>query len=219
VATDTCLSISGSATNRGVGPRSTYCDLATLPEWPELPYREWCLISMRKRWRIVFPVVGLALFSAVSYHSFRRDREIQRIPSKYFWWSAIRLDSDPMNKGNRGTKPCGSAKENCVSWDLIWVDPGYLEELLMLSALPAFVVGGFAVSALGRLGISQVSSFMCLMPVLIVAWYYFSGWLLERWTRKWSQSSAPRPSMRRPVDVKAHFTFFFLLSVSLFPFS
>lgn len=42
----------------------------------------------------------------------------------------------------------------------------------MLSALPAFLVGGFVVGALGSLGISQVSNFMFLMPVLIFAWYY-----------------------------------------------
>ena len=29
----------------------------------------------------------------------------------------------------------------------------------------------------------------------------------------------PSPSMRRPVDVKAHFALSFFLSVSLFPFS
>jgi hypothetical protein len=54
----------------------------------------------------------------------------------------------------------------------------------MLSALPAFVVGGFTVGGLGKLGISQVSSFMLLMPVLIFGWYYFVGWLLDRWSHK-----------------------------------
>jgi hypothetical protein len=54
----------------------------------------------------------------------------------------------------------------------------------MLSALPSFVVGEFAVRGLGRMGISQVSSFMFLMPVLIFAWYYLIGWLLDRWISK-----------------------------------
>jgi hypothetical protein len=63
----------------------------------------------------------------------------------------------------------------------------------MLSALPAFVVGGFAVSGLGRLGLSQVSSFMFLMPVFIFAWYYFVGWLLDRWIRRLAQPSMPTP--------------------------
>jgi hypothetical protein len=37
------------------------------------------------------------------------------------------------------------------------------------------------------MGISQVSSFMFLMPVLIFAWYYLIGWLLDRWISKRSQ--------------------------------
>jgi hypothetical protein len=60
----------------------------------------------------------------------------------------------------------------------------------MLSAFPAFVVGGLAVGGLGRLGISEFSTFMLLMPVLIVAWYYFVGWLLDRWLGKRRQQSA-----------------------------
>jgi hypothetical protein len=159
---------------------------------------------MRKRWCIIFPVVGLMLFGAVSYRSFRTNQEIQRRPSKYFWWSAIRLDSDPTNKRNQVTRPCKGAEENCMSWDLriTWVDPGLLENFLLLSAFPAFFVGGFAVRALGRLGVNEVSSFMFLMPVLIATWYYFIGWLLDRWTRRRLQPTAPTPSMRRPVSVK-----------------
>ena len=138
-------------------------------------------LNMRKRWRAVLPVIGTILFSVVSYHSLCVDRET---PSRYFWWSSIRLDSDPSNRGNWGAMPCQDGKENC--WELRnkWVDPGLLEEFLMLSALPAFVVGGFAVRTLGTMGINEVSSFMLLMPVLICAWYYFIGWLLDRcnWT-------------------------------------
>jgi hypothetical protein len=67
----------------------------------------------------------------------------------------------------------------------------------MLSALPAFIVGVFAVSGLGRLGLSQVSSFMFLMPILIFAWYYFVGWLLDRWIHWRAQPSMPTPDKRR----------------------
>jgi hypothetical protein len=66
----------------------------------------------------------------------------------------------------------------------------------MISALPAFVLGGFVVGALGRLGINQVSSFMLVMPVLISAWYYFTGWLFDRWIRKRSQPSRLSPDER-----------------------
>jgi hypothetical protein len=148
---------------------------------------------MQKRWTMILPLVGLILFSAVSYHSLRVNKETQRIPSRYFWWSSIRLDSDTANKRIRATTPCEDGKEDCVKWDLAdrWVDPGLLEKFLMLSALPAFVVGGFIVGGLGRLAVSQVSSFMFLMPVLIFVWYYFIGWLLDHWIRKRSKLSVP----------------------------
>jgi hypothetical protein len=54
----------------------------------------------------------------------------------------------------------------------------------MASALPAFIIGGLAVSGLGKLGISQVPRFMLLMPALICAWYFLIGWLLDRWIRR-----------------------------------
>jgi hypothetical protein len=148
-----------------------------------------------RRWRVILPIIGLILFGAVSYHSLRVNQETQHIPSRYFWWSAIRLDSDPMNKRTRTTVPWENGKENCVNWDLKdrWVDPGLVEEFLMLSALPAFIVGRFTVVGLGRLGISQVSSFMFLMPVLIFVWYYFIGWLLDRWIGKKSHLTVPTP--------------------------
>jgi hypothetical protein len=137
---------------------------------------------MRVQWRIVLPVVGLALFSVISYHSFHAKAETQRTPTRYFWWSLIRLDSDPANKRGWDT-----------TWDLgdRWVDPGLLEKFLIISAIPAFVLGGFVVAGLGRLGINQVSSFMFVMPVLIFTWYYLIGWLLDRWIRKRSQPSGP----------------------------
>jgi hypothetical protein len=136
---------------------------------------------MPRRWRLVFPVVGLALFGTVSYHSFRMHGETERAQSKYFWWSVIRLDADRANRQNRTATSCKIGEENC--WDDLrdtWVDPGLLDRVLVLSAFPAFAVGWFATRGLGRLGISQVSSFMCLMPVLIFVWYYFIGWLLNR---------------------------------------
>ena len=150
---------------------------------------------MRKRWRVVLPIIGMTLFSAASYHSLRRNQEIQRAPSRYFWWTAIRLDSDPASKRNWDAIPCRDGKENCVGWELrdIWVYPSLTEQFLMLSALPAFVVGEFAVRGLGRMCISQVSSFMFLMPVLIYAWYYLIGWLLDRWISSRSRWRTPTP--------------------------
>jgi len=145
---------------------------------------------MQKRWRLVLPTVGIILFSVVSYHSLRADREI---PSRYFWWSSIRLDSDPSSRRNSGAIPCQNGKENCWELRTKWVDPGLLEQFLMLSALPAFAVGGFAVRRFGRMSINQVSSFMLMMPVLIGAWYYLIGWLLDRWISRRSRRRTSTP--------------------------
>jgi len=65
----------------------------------------------------------------------------------------------------------------------------------MLSALPAFVVGTAVVRALAHLGVSEVWSFMIVMPLLILAWFYFVGWLTDRWVHKRSQ----RPNMLQRI--------------------
>ena len=154
-------------------------------------------LNMQKRWRVVLPVIGIILFSVVSYHSLRVNRGIQRAPSRYFWWSATRLDSDPVNKRNWnwGATPCQNSKENCSRWDLetIWVDPSLVEQFLILSALPAFIMGGLAVRGLGTIGINQIWSFMLSMPILICAWYYLIGWLLDRWISRRSRRRTPTP--------------------------
>jgi hypothetical protein len=54
----------------------------------------------------------------------------------------------------------------------------------MLSALPAFLAGLGIVHGLARVGVSEVTSFMSSMPLLILAWLYFIGWLFDRWSRK-----------------------------------
>jgi hypothetical protein len=50
----------------------------------------------------------------------------------------------------------------------------------MVSALPAFLVGVAIVRGLGHLGVNEVWSFFTSMPLLIFAWYYFIGWLIDR---------------------------------------
>ncbi len=143
---------------------------------------------MRLRWRLVLPVVGLFLFGSETYQSVRMNREGQHSPSRYFWWSSIRLDSDPLDRHPRVATPCKNVVENCGTreWDLVdrLVDPGWLTVSLMLSALPAFAVGKFIVASLGRLGINQIWSFMILVPLFLSSWYYFLGWLVDRWIYK-----------------------------------
>ena len=147
-------------------------------------------LSMRKRWRIVLPVIGLALFSAETYHSLRFNREMNQ--GKYFWWSSFRLNSDPLNRQPKRSTPCKNGEKNCWQLQEMWVDPGLLAQFQIWSAFPAFVTGGLAVVGLGRLGISQVLTFMFLMPVLIVIWYYCAGWVLDRWLSRRRSGSLPR---------------------------
>jgi len=153
---------------------------------------------MPKRRRIALPFIGLSLFIALTHNSLRMNREIQRTPSRYFWWTSIQLDSDPLNRHPKSTTtPCKNGEENCENWELrhIWVDPSWMAEFLMLSALPAFVVGTAVVRGLAHLGVSEVWSFMIVMPLLILAWFYFVGWLTDRWVHKRSQ----RPNMLQRI--------------------
>jgi hypothetical protein len=145
-----------------------------------------CLLPMRVRLKIALPIIGLVLFGAESYHSYRSQREIERTSSSYFWWSEIRLDSDPTKTPNLGATPCKDSQENCASWEFRdrWICPGLATQFLMASALPAFIIGGLAVSGLGKLGVSKVLTFMLVMPIVICAWYFLIGWLLDRWIRR-----------------------------------
>jgi hypothetical protein len=66
----------------------------------------------------------------------------------------------------------------------VLVEPGLLAKCLILSAVPAFLVGTGIVHSMSRLGVSEVTSFMISMPLLILAWFYFVGWIFDRWYRK-----------------------------------
>ncbi len=58
------------------------------------------------------------------------------------------------------------------------------KSLTFLSGLPAFLVGFLITSGLDRLGLSEVTAFLVSMPVLLFAWYYFLGRLLEYWAAR-----------------------------------
>jgi hypothetical protein len=136
-------------------------------------------MDMRKRWRLVLPVVGLILFAAQSYASYRFNQELGRTPRKYYWWSSIRLDSDPLNRSANVLHPGEGWERNWV-----WVDSGYLAKLLMFSGLPAFALGAISVGSLAQLGVNEVWSFAVSMPLFMFGWFYFIGWLIDRWLRK-----------------------------------
>jgi hypothetical protein len=143
---------------------------------------------MRVRWSLVLPASGLILFAALSCHSLRVNREVFKSrPSRYFWWSSIRLDSDPLSKHPMvPPTTCQDENKDCSTWDpvYIWVDPGWAEKTLVVSAFPAFVVSAAIVGGLAGLGMSAVSTFPVSVPVLIFAWFYFVGWLVDRWRYK-----------------------------------
>ena len=141
-------------------------------------------------WSLILPIAGLILFAVVSYRSMDVNHHEEGTPTKYYWWLSLRLDSDPLNKNPKPASPCQGKKENCVQWELSyqWVQPGLLDKLLVVSALPAFLAGAAIVIGLSKLGIDEVLTFMVSMPILIFAWYYLVGWLIDRWSHKRKQA-------------------------------
>jgi hypothetical protein len=124
----------------------------------------------------------LALFLLGTYGSFRFNRKVfGNRATRYFYWSSIRLDSDPMNQRQYPYfLPCKGGVENCLQPQTIWgIEPGPVSKMLMLAVLPAFMFGKAIVRVLGRFGISEVATFLTLMPVLIFAWFYLIGWLID----------------------------------------
>jgi hypothetical protein len=135
------------------------------------------------RWRSTLCLWGLILFGLLTYASIQGNREMRHgRHSRYFWWGSVRLDSDPLDKHPK-LEPCTQRPDGDCAWDplYIWVEPGLMEKALVLSALPAFLLGRAVVFGLARLGDNELASFMSTMPVLILVWFYGVGWLLDRW--------------------------------------
>jgi hypothetical protein len=146
---------------------------------------------MRFGWTIVIPALGLMLFAAITLNAVRWNRSLSTAPSQYFWWSGTRLNKDPLNQHHKvqQSPPCG---EGCASWDpeYIWVEPGLLHRILFLSALPSFAIGLSIVRGLSHFGVSELKSFMLTMPLLIIVWHGFLGWLFDHWRFKRHQRLA-----------------------------
>lgn len=68
--------------------------------------------------------------------------------------------------------------------EIVCVTPGLLTASLMASALPVFALGCVVAHIFGRLGFSQVVTFMTSMPLLLLVWYYLTGRLIDRWREK-----------------------------------
>jgi hypothetical protein len=135
---------------------------------------------------MVLPICGLSIFALLTYQSFEFNRHIPR--GRYFWWSWERLDSDPLGKHPQlqVSEPCFNEETDCSPKQTIYIDidPGWLVKGLTLVALPAFLIGIVIVRGMARLGVSEVVSFMFSMPLLIIAWFCFVGWLVDRWRAK-----------------------------------
>lgn len=138
------------------------------------------------RWRLTLCLWGLVLFGLLTYASVLGNRELRHGRSgRYFWWGSIRLDSDPQGRRS-ALEPCTPTQRGGCSWDAVFitVDPGWIQEALTVSALPAFFLGLMAVRGLARLGVNELASFMVTVPVLVLGWFYLIGWLLDRWLHK-----------------------------------
>jgi len=132
---------------------------------------------MRMRWRPILCRWALVLFGLLTYASIQGNREIRHgRHGRYFWWGSVRLDSDPLDKHST-LQPCKLPQEGDCAWDpmYIWVDPGLLEKALVISALPAFLLGAVFVRGMARLGFSEWASFMSTTP----GWFYLVGGLLD----------------------------------------
>lgn len=146
---------------------------------------------MRFRWRAILSGCGLVLFAIGTYADVRKNQDLHHGPSRYFWWSAMRLDSDPLNRHSEAPAPLacingtdGTGNRLATEPLGTWVDPGWLAKCFILTDLPAFLATKGIVRGLARLGVSEIPSFFVSMPLLTLAWFYFVGWLFDRWRSK-----------------------------------
>jgi hypothetical protein len=137
---------------------------------------------MQLRWSVILPVIGLLLFTAVTIRSARFNDHDASHPHKYFWWSSLRLDTDPLNRHPTLSTPCADNTPNCTSWELRaqWITPALLDRVLIYSAFPAFLAGAAVIIGLNKFGVDEVLSFMVSMPIFLFGWYFLVGWLIER---------------------------------------
>jgi len=143
---------------------------------------------MRGHRKLYLPALGLLLFALGTYKSVRFNRSQSVSSGKYFYWSSIRLDSDPINRHKVNSNACGVvASDQPLCWEpsSIWVEPGWLSEVFILSALSAFLAARPIVHGFARLGVSEVTTFMISVPLLVFGWFYLLGWTAARlvWRR------------------------------------
>lgn len=136
---------------------------------------------MRRLWQIVLPVLGLSLFGGITRAALE-GRQMEKVHGQYFWWASIPLDTHRIDPKQNTVDRRTQIGEGRASWDpRVIEDRGLPTRLMLVSAFPAFFIGIACVRILGRLGVSDVSTFLVLMPLLIAAWYYLIGAVIDRW--------------------------------------
>jgi hypothetical protein len=140
---------------------------------------------MHFRWRVILPVCGLFLFLTITYQSILANHGLHHGTTRYFWWSSIRLNSDPLNKRSilsRIGPSTTEAREWQEYWpETRWVDAGLMTEFFVVLDLPAFTLTMGIVKGLSRLGVSEVLSLMLSLPLLTLTWFYYVGKLMDHW--------------------------------------
>jgi hypothetical protein len=136
---------------------------------------------MEIRFSTILPVAGLVLFTVVSIRSAKLNEHDADHPRKYFWWSSLRLDSDPLNRHPSPAQPCGDKRQDCAGDESSSrkVVPDWLDRTLAISGFPAFLAGTAVVALGSKQGVDEVLTFMVSMPILLFGWYFLVGRLVD----------------------------------------
>ncbi len=108
--------------------------------------------------------------------------------ARLLWWGGIPLDRQPPNTHHKSDVTPGEPAWDAASVDYFAPPPSALVRAFGFVALPAFLIGMAITGALGTYGVNEAATFLIVMPLLVVAWFYFLGWLIERRRRKRSAS-------------------------------
>lgn len=145
------------------------------------------------------PFIGLILFTAVTIRSAKLNDHDESHPQKYFWWSSLRLDTDPLNEHPATNVPCPDGKGNCASrYQLAdrWIEPSLLDKAFVLSAIPVFLAGAALVIGLSKLGVDELLTFFVSMPILLFGWY-----LLRRLAHR-ALARSPCTHQKHSVEIR-----------------
>ncbi|HJT70895.1 MAG TPA: hypothetical protein VJ731_11895 [Terriglobales bacterium] len=138
---------------------------------------------MKRSRLLILPTTGLLVFALGTAASIHMNR--MRGNKNIFYWSSIPLSLHPLERRYK-LVACNPPDPNC-QWEpaSVWVDPGPMAKVLIVSSFPAFLLGLAITRSLGHVGVSEVTTFMVSMPVFIFAWYYLVAWTCRSLLRSW----------------------------------